>query len=79
MFLKIFLAVITVCSLLGCLGANCRDNKRIAAVVAIVALILFTVATLAESSIKAKEAGSGSSKEGSDDYREGRRMGNDYH
>ena len=60
MFLKIFLAAITVCSLLGCLGANRRDNKRIAAVVAIVALILFTVA-------------------GSDDYREGRRMGNDYH
>ena len=56
MFLKIFLAAITVCSLLGCLGANRRDNKRIAAVVAIVALILFTVATLAESSIKAKEA-----------------------
>ena len=53
MFLKIFLAAITVCSLLGCLGANRRDNKRIAAVVA---LILFTVATLAESSIKAKEA-----------------------
>lgn len=44
MFLKIFLAAITVCSLLGCLGANRRDNKRIAAVVAIVALILFTVA-----------------------------------
>lgn len=38
MFLKIFLAAITVCSLLGCLGANRRDNKRIAAVVAIVAL-----------------------------------------
>ena len=56
MFLKIFLAAITVCSLLGCLGANRRDNKRLAAVVAIVALILFTVATLAESSIKAKEA-----------------------
>lgn len=55
MFLKIFLAAITVCSLLGCLGANRRDNKRLAAVVAIVALILFTVATLAESSIK-KEA-----------------------
>ena len=36
MFLKIFLAAITVCSLLGCLGANRRDNKRIAAVVAIV-------------------------------------------
>ena len=56
MFLKIFLAAITVCSLLGCLGANRRDNKRLAAVVAVVALILFTVATLAESSIKAKEA-----------------------
>lgn len=56
MFLKIFLAAITVGSLLGCLGANRRDNKRLAAVVAIVALILFTVATLAESSIKAKEA-----------------------
>lgn len=57
MFLKIFLAAITVCSLLGCLGANRRDNKRLAVVVAIVALILFTVATLAESSIiKAKEA-----------------------
>lgn len=40
MFLKIFLAAITVCSLLGCLGANRRDNKRIAAVVAIVALML---------------------------------------
>lgn len=79
MFLKIFLAAITVCSLLGCLGANRRDNKRIAAVVAIVALILFTVATLAESSIKAKRSPGGSSKEGSDDYREGRRMGNDYH
>ena len=56
MFLKIFLAAITVCSLLGCLGANRRDNKRLAVVVAVVALILFTVATLAESSIKAKEA-----------------------
>lgn len=56
MFLKIFLAAITVCSLLGCQGANRRDNKRLAAVVAVVALILFTVATLAESSIKAKEA-----------------------
>lgn len=32
MFLKIFLAAITVCSLLGCLGANRRDNKRLAAV-----------------------------------------------
>lgn len=35
MFLKIFLAAITVCSLLGCLGANRRDNKRLAAVVAV--------------------------------------------
>ena len=76
MFLKIFLAAITVCSLLGCLGANRRDNKRIAAVVAIVALILFTVATMQH---KGKISPGGSSKEGSDDYREGRRMGNDYH
>lgn len=56
MFLKIFLAAITVCSLLGCLGANRKENKRLAAVIALVALILFTVATLVGSRTKAQEA-----------------------
>ena len=56
MFLKIFLAAITVCSLLGCLGANRKENKRLAAAIAVVALVLFTVAALTESSIKAQEA-----------------------
>lgn len=40
MFLKIFLAAITVCSLLGCMGANRKENKRLAAVIAVVALVL---------------------------------------
>ena len=31
MFLKIFLVAITVCSLLGCMGANRKENKRLAA------------------------------------------------
>lgn len=56
MFLKIFLAAITVCSLLGCMGANRKENKRLAAVIAVVALVLFTVAALTESSIKVQEA-----------------------
>lgn len=56
MFLKIFLAAITVCSLLGCMGANQKENKRLAAVIAVVALVLFTVAALTESSIKVQEA-----------------------
>ena len=53
MFLKIFLVAITVCSLLGCMGANRKENKRLAAVIA---LVLFTVAALTESSIKVQEA-----------------------
>lgn len=56
MFLKIFLAAITLCSLLGCMGANRKENKRLAAVIAVVALVLFTVAALTESSIKVQEA-----------------------
>ena len=56
MFLKIFLAAITVCSLLECMGANQKENKRLAAVIAVVALVLFTVAALTESSIKVQEA-----------------------
>ena len=57
MFLKIFLAAITVCSLLGCMGANRKENKRLAAVIAVVALVLFTVAAhKTESSIKVQEA-----------------------
>lgn len=56
MFLKIFLVAITVCSLLGCMGANRKENKRLAAVIAVVALVLFTVAALTESSIKVQEA-----------------------
>ncbi len=79
MFLKIFLAAITVCSLLGCMGANRKENKRLAAVIAVVALVLFTVAALTESSIKVQEAQGGSSTEKRRDYRKRRRMGNDYH
>lgn len=56
MFLKIFLAAITVCSLLECMGAKQKENKRLAAVIAVVALVLFTVAALTESSIKVQEA-----------------------
>ena len=56
MFLKIFLAAITVCSLLGCMGANRKENKRLAAVIAVVALVLLTVAALTESSIKVQDA-----------------------
>ncbi len=79
MFLKIFLAAITVCSLLGCLGANRRDNKRIAAVVAIVAPYSVHSGNTGGKQHKGKRSPGGSSKEGSDDYRKGRRMGNDYH
>ena len=43
MFLKIFLGIIVVLALLACIGANEKHNKRLAAVVAIAALVLFTV------------------------------------
>lgn len=46
MFLKSFLVAVIVCALLGCIGANHKENKRMAAVIAIVALILFTVVML---------------------------------
>ena len=38
------------------MGANRKENKRLAAVIAVVALVLFTVAALTESSIKVQEA-----------------------
>lgn len=46
MFLKIFLGIIVVLALLACIGANEKHNKRLAAVVAIAALVLFTVVML---------------------------------
>lgn len=77
MFLKIFLAAITVCSLLGCMGANRKENKRLAAVIAVVALVLFTVAALTESSIKVQEAQAAAVQKSAEITR--RRMGNDYY
>lgn len=46
MFLKIFSGIIVALALLACIGANEKYNKRLAAVVAIAALILFTVVML---------------------------------
>lgn len=43
MFIKAFLVAVAVLALLGCIGANQKENKRLAAVIALVALILFTV------------------------------------
>lgn len=43
MFIKVFLASVVVLALLGCIGANQKENKKLAAGIAIVALILFTV------------------------------------
>lgn len=40
MFIKVFLAAVVVLALLGCIGANQRENKRLAAGIALVALIL---------------------------------------
>jgi len=48
MFLKIFLGIIIVLALLACIGANERYNKRLAAVIAIATLVMFTVAMLNE-------------------------------
>lgn len=57
MFLKIFLAIIIVGALLGCIGANQKENKHLAAVIALAALILFTVSTLVgDSRTKNQEA-----------------------
>lgn len=55
MFLKIFLGLIVVLALLACIGANEKHNKRLAAAVAIAALILFTVAMLKDTGKAEKE------------------------
>ena len=55
MFLKIFLGIIVVLALLACIGANEKHNKRLAAVVAIAALILFTVVMLNDTGKAEKE------------------------
>ena len=79
MFLKIFLAAITVCSLLGCMGANRKENKRLAAVIAVVALVLFYSGSTDGKQHKSTGSPGGSSTEKRRDYRKRRRMGNDYH
>ena len=55
MFLKIFLGTIVVLALLVCIGANEKHNKRLAAVVAIAALVLFTVVMLNDTGKEEKE------------------------
>lgn len=55
MFLKIFLGSIVVLALLACIGANEKHNKRLAAVVAVVALILFTGVMLKDNGKAEKE------------------------
>lgn len=55
MFLKIFLGIIVVLALLACIGANEKHNKRLAAVVAIAALVLFTVVMLNDTGKAEKE------------------------
>ena len=55
MFLKIFLGTIVVFSLLACIGANEKHNKCLAAVIAIAALILFTVVMLNDTGKEEKE------------------------
>ena len=55
MFLKIFLGIIVVFSLLACIGANEKHNKCLAAVIAIAALILFTVVMLNDTGKEEKE------------------------
>ena len=55
MFLKIFLGTIVVFSLLVCIGANEKHNKCLAAVIAIAALILFTVVMLNDTGKEEKE------------------------
>ena len=52
MFIKVFLAAVVVLALLGCIGANQRENKRLAAGIALVALILLTVVMVSGSSKK---------------------------
>lgn len=42
MFLKILLTAIVICALLACIGADQKENKRLAAVIAVAALILLT-------------------------------------
>ena len=55
MFIKVFLAAVAVPALLGCIGANRKENKRLAAVIALVALILFTVVMVSGSSKKEED------------------------
>lgn len=55
MFLKIFLGIIVVLALLACIGANEKRNKRMGATVAIVTLVLLTVATLNDTGKEEKE------------------------
>lgn len=50
MFIKVFLAAVVVLALLGCIGANQKENKRLAAGIALVALILFTAVMVGGSS-----------------------------
>ena len=55
MLLKIFLGSIIAFALLVCIGANEKHNKRLAAVIAIVALTLFAIAVLDDTGKKGKE------------------------
>lgn len=55
MFLKIFLGGIVVFTLLACIGANEKRNKRLAAVIAIAALTLFAIAVLDDTGKEEKE------------------------
>lgn len=55
MFIKVFLVVVVVLALLGCIGANKKENKRLAAGIALVALILLTVVMVGGSSNQEEE------------------------
>lgn len=55
MFIKVFLVVVVVLALLGCIGANQKENKRLAAGIALVALILLTVVMVGGSSNQEEE------------------------
>lgn len=77
MFIKVFLAAVVVLALLGCIGANQRENKRLAAGIALVALILLTVVMVSGSSKKRRQADS-SSAGIRGNYSRPKPMGNDY-
>lgn len=55
MFIKVFLVSVAVLALLGCIGANQKENKKLAAGIALVVLILLTVVMVSGSGKKEDE------------------------